>query len=51
MECEGDCGVGELICSAAKLVCVGKEPREELCNRLDDDCDGFTDEDIEGSPC
>jgi len=51
LECEDDCGVGELICTNAELVCMGKTPRDELCNSLDDDCDGDTDEDIEGGLC
>ncbi len=32
--------------------CTAREPTQEDCNGLDDDCDGFVDEDLdEGQPC
>ncbi|MHA1740795.1 MAG: MopE-related protein, partial [Candidatus Thorarchaeota archaeon] len=31
--------------------CDAKEPEKEVCNALDDDCDGETDEDVTGGEC
>lgn len=57
------CEVGEGVCRAVgTLVCQGggeigcsaqpRAPRDELCNGLDDDCDGTTDEGLGlGDPC
>ena len=41
----GTCMPGMVRCVAGELVCVGAvEPREEVCNGLDDDCDGIADD-------
>ena len=41
----GVCASGTLTCSTGSLICLGNTgPGPELCNSLDDDCDGTTDE-------
>ncbi len=40
----GTC-VGSTACNAGEEICVGDEAVAELCNALDDDCDGEVDED------
>ncbi len=38
---------GATVCSLGVLVCVGApEPSAEVCNAIDDDCNGMTDEDV-----
>ena len=43
-----DCMNGTFVCDAAKasMVCTGDQNIEEICNGLDDDCDGATDEEF-----
>jgi Notch-like protein len=42
----GVCDLGETICVAGGLVCAGAtEPSSEVCNGIDDDCDGAVDDD------
>ena len=46
---KGECHTGFMVCShypnGAKLECIGaKQPGTEICNDLDDDCNGKTDE-------
>ncbi len=40
--CEGSAGWGE---------CQARVPAAEVCNGIDDDCNGFVDEGLEGEPC
>ncbi|MFK7985035.1 MAG: MopE-related protein [Sandaracinaceae bacterium] len=50
----GECSPGVLTCTAGSLVCDGEvAPTLELCNGLDDDCDGTADDDPVdvGGPC
>lgn len=52
MACGEDVGVcteGTWSCTAAELVCDGVSPGEELCNALDDDCDGEVDETVQST--
>ncbi|RMH42294.1 MAG: VWA domain-containing protein [Deltaproteobacteria bacterium] len=45
----GVCNFGVLVCVGGNLVCVGAiEPGVEICNGLDDDCDGEPDD---AAPC
>ncbi len=43
----GTCALGTRICVDATLECVAPEPRTELCDGSDDDCDGDVDEDFD----
>ena len=41
----GECDFGSLICAGGSIVCDGYVgPRPEICNGLDDDCDGTGDD-------
>ncbi len=35
---------GHTICASGKVECIGQEPKKEVCNGIDDNCDGYTDE-------
>ena len=48
----GECSPGVNICSGGMLVCMGEiGPAMEMCNLLDDDCDGAIDELSLGGSC
>ena len=45
---------GHMQCQNGTLICVSDwQPQQEMCNGLDDDCDGSVDEDFPelGNPC
>ena len=45
----GACGVGLQTCVAGVIVCTGNNnARDEVCDNIDNDCDGRTDEDVPG---
>ncbi len=46
-DADGICATGALQCIDGSLRCVPGEPKVEVCNGLDDDCDGETDEGIQ----
>ena len=49
----GECEPGVTACVAGELVCQGAVgPTPEVCNGLDDDCDGVVDDGLDvGAPC
>ncbi|MCC6664411.1 MAG: putative metal-binding motif-containing protein [Polyangiaceae bacterium] len=49
---QGVCAAGQLKCASGAVSCVpGATASAEVCNGLDDDCDGQADEDLDGQPC
>ncbi|MBT9557677.1 MAG: hypothetical protein IV100_16705 [Myxococcales bacterium] len=49
---EGLCEAGMRECVSGQLVCASTGPAGEICNGLDDDCDGVADEELpEGVAC
>lgn len=46
--CRGACRMGAYVCTAGSLVCGGQvTPTLEVCNGIDDDCDGVVDNGID----
>jgi hypothetical protein len=46
--CEGECAAGNMTCENGTMQCTTQQgPEGELCNGLDDDCNGQTDEDFD----
>ncbi len=48
---QGRCAMGTLSCNAGGTQCTGPSPATEICNGIDDDCDGTTDEGLTGGAC
>ena len=46
-DCENDCGQGQQECANGTWSTCSVHPEEEICDEVDNDCDGFTDEDCD----
>ncbi len=42
---------GATSCAGGQLACLGPVPAAEACNGQDDDCNGLTDDGLDGFPC
>jgi hypothetical protein len=50
LKCVGACQVGKTACTSGVIVCNGSTgPSSEVCNNIDDDCDGVTDDNLTDS--
>jgi hypothetical protein len=48
---EGECEAGQTLCVGGEIICDGgTQPTEEVCDGLDNDCDGQTDDGAECPP-
>lgn len=47
----GPCAHGALACSEGTLTCIAPEPGVEICNGIDDDCNGQIDDRGDGGLC
>lgn len=50
-ELPGACAVGNWACTPEGSACAPPMPGEEICNGIDDDCDGQADEDLDCAVC
>jgi hypothetical protein len=47
----GECTIGVTICVAGNIVCNGQQPVPEICDALDQDCDGINNNGIAPRAC